>query len=100
MLVDLDMLSFAVPFYPKVDTFTRKNRIINVHDQCNILSLLAVTIQMVRFIDLHAWQNVIPFTAYKVMGRLVRSLIVTTGSIIIKMWMNLISFWTSATTNR
>ena len=100
MLVDLKVFSCAVPFYPVEDSFTRKRRIINIHDQCNALTLLATLIQLARFLDLHAWQDIIPFTVYKVMGRLVRSLIVTVASIIIKIWMNLISFWTSATLNR
>lgn len=98
MLVDLKVIS--VPFYAKDNAFARNMRIINIHDQCNILTLLGVIIQSIRFIDLHAWRGVIPFTAYKVMGRLVRSLIVTTAAIIIKIWMNLISFWSSSTPNR
>jgi hypothetical protein len=97
MIVDLKMLSFAVPFCAANIHFTRKKRIINIHDQCNILALLGTVLQFVRFYDLHAWQGMMRFTVYKLLGRLVRSVIVTIASIIIKIWMNLISFWTSKT---
>lgn len=97
MLVDLQVLACPVPFHPADQKYTRKNRVMNIHDQCNLLTLLAATIQSVRFLDLHAWQGIIPFAVYQLMGRVVRTLSVTVGSIIIKIWMNLISFWTPGT---
>lgn len=95
MLVDLGLFSFAIPFYSVNKDFTRVRRVINVHDQCNIFCLMAAATQNARVIDLHSWQGIIQFSVYKLLGRLVRSLIVTVGSIIVKIWMNLISFWTS-----
>lgn len=100
MLVDLGLCPFSVPCHAVHGDFKRKSRTINIHDQCNVLSLLGSGIQLLCFFDLHAWQDVIAYTVYRVLGRLVRSMIVTTAIIIIKIWMNLISFWTSSTSDR
>ena len=58
-------------------------------------------IQMLRVaIDLKAWQGKIPYIGYRIMGRLVRSLVTTVSVVIFKIWMSLISFWTSKSTDR
>ena len=101
IFVDMKLLTCNIPFLLSNDAFTRRSRVVNSHDQCNIMCLLAVVLETARLaIDLEAWQGIIPPAIYRIMGRLVRSLVVTTAIVIFKIWMGLISFWTSKSTNR
>ena len=100
VLVDLKCIPFRLPLHKETPEFTRKSRIINVHDQCNIFSLCGVVLQLIRLVDLHSWKDILSFEVNRCFGRLVRSLILTTGVIIIKIWMNLISFWTTKSEKR